>query len=166
MTRRERLAAEHFSYSLANYADHIEVGNKRFTTIMPEIVDAIERACNENWTVKQISEKLEVDPNEVPDILDCFHEAREIVDASNPSEAFRLAVHRQVRNAIEDGLDDSKIDDLVIQICYCAADLGCLLEWEGKRLVDYSEWLRRDKDVDYTGIGLPNLETNSDETEE
>lgn len=41
---------------------------------------------------------------------------------------------------------------------YRAADLGYLLELEGKRLSDYSEWLRRDKNVDYTGIGLPNLE--------
>jgi len=46
MTRRERLAAEYFGYSLANYADHLEVQNQRCTARMPEAVDAIERVFN------------------------------------------------------------------------------------------------------------------------
>jgi hypothetical protein len=43
----------------------------------------------------------------------------------------------------------------MIQICYRAADLGYLLDLEESKLSDYSEWLRRDKDVDYSGTGLP-----------
>jgi len=165
MTRRERLAAEYFGYSLASYDDHLEVENERFTTLMPESIDTIERACSENWTVEQTAEKLEVSPEQVPDMLKCFREARKIADSPNSSEAFRLAVRRQIRNAVADGFDEAKIDDLVIQICFCAADLGCLLEWEGKSLGDYSQWLRREKGVGYGGIGLPILEPDSNETD-
>ena len=90
-----------------------------------------------------------------------FREDREKeTNAENASESFRRAVKESIKNALDnDGLkSESDIDNLVIQICYLAADLGYLLELEGKKLSDYSEWLRRDKDVDYTGVNLPNLE--------
>jgi hypothetical protein len=166
MTRRERLAAEYFGYSLANYADHLAVDNVRFTKLMPAIVDQIERACDENWPVEQTAKTLDVKPDEVPDIFQRFREALEMVDAPNPSEAFRLAVREQIQRAAANDLNSAKkIDDLVIQICYAASDMGCLLEWEGTRLSDYSEWLRRERDSDYSGIDLPNLPSISDEND-
>ena len=61
-------------------------------------------------------------------------------------------------NAANEGLDSKeRIEDLVIQICYRVADLGYLLKLENGELADYTDWLRREKDVDYSGIGLPNL---------
>ena len=48
------LAAELFSYSLDNYADHVEVGNERFTKLMPADVKTLLTAEKENWTDDQI----------------------------------------------------------------------------------------------------------------
>ncbi|MDD5206658.1 MAG: transposase [Desulfobacterales bacterium] len=43
LSRRERLAAEFYGYSLAHYADHVEIGNERFTKYMPHFVEDLER---------------------------------------------------------------------------------------------------------------------------
>jgi len=162
LNRRERLAAEFYGYSLAHYADHVEIGNERFTKYMPHFVEDLERAEAEQWPTERISAALEIPESDVPEMLIRLREAREIVDALNVSESFRIAVKRQIEDAVSKGINDSAaIDDLVIQICYCASDLGCLLEWEGKHLWEYNQWLRREKGVDYTGIGLPNLDGNS-----
>jgi hypothetical protein len=159
LKRIELLAAELFSYSLDNYADHIEIGNVRFTKLMPNDVKALLTAEKENWTEDQISKALEIEISQVRDYLERFKIAKKIVNAINPSESFRYAVKQSIKYAIEDGLNtEEDIDNLVIQICYKAADLGYLLELESKKLSDYSEWLRRDKNADYTGVGLPNLE--------
>lgn len=166
LSRRERLAAEFYGYSLAHYADHVEIKNERFTRYMPDFVENLERAESEQWQAKRIATTFEVPEIEVPEMLIRLREAKNIINAANASESFRIAVRRQIEDAVSQGLDDSAaIDDLVIQICYCAADLGCLLEWEGKNLSEYSDWLRREKGVDYTGIGLPNLDEDPDEEE-
>jgi hypothetical protein len=41
------------------------------------------------------------------------------------------------------------VEDLVVQICYRAADLAVLLDMEGKPLSRYSRHLRREPDVEY-----------------
>lgn len=49
-------------------------------------------------------------------------------------------------------LSEDLLDELVKAACYCTADLGSLLEWEGKKLVDFSEVLRRETDEDVDNI--------------
>jgi hypothetical protein len=154
------LAAEVFSYSYDNYADHVEIENVRFTELMPDDVRILEQAEKENWSDKRLGQALELDDEQVKRLKKNYKIAKSIVFAKNPSESFRLAVKDSIKNAIElDKLTtEEDIDDLVIQICYRAADFGYLLALEDKELSDYSEWLRREKNCDYTGVGLPNLE--------
>ena len=159
MTEQEILAAELYNYSYNNYADHIEVGNERFTRLMPETVRKFEAVEREKWSRSRIAEELEIEEKEVDRWLENFKRAKDIVFAKNASESFRCSVKYIVKYALARGLDtDEAVDDLVIQICYRAADLGYLLDLEGKNLSDYSDWLCREKDVDYSGVGLPNLE--------
>ncbi len=160
MTKKHLLAAELFHYSYDHYDDHLEGGNLRFTKLMPRDIEVMQRAEKENWTHKQIAKAIEIDEERVPGWLESWERAKDIVNAVNPSESFRKGVKYSIIDALREGLsleDNEKIDDLVIQICYRAADLGYLLDREGAKLSDYSEWLRRDKDVNYTGVGLPNL---------
>lgn len=156
LTRRQRIAAELFAYSYANYSDHL--GNARFTRYMPKDVEFLERAVAEKWDHGRIAKKLDVEPERVPQLLERLKDAIKIVDAENASESFRESVRQQLRGLLADKVtDEEELDKIVIQMCYCAADMGCLLEWEGKCLVDYSEWLRRTADCNYSAIGLPNL---------
>lgn len=156
LTRRHRIAAELFAYSYANYSDHL--GNARFTHYMPKDVEILERAVAEKWDHGRIAKELDVEPERVPQLLERLKDAIKIVNAENASESFRESVRQQLRELLADKVnDEEELDKIVIQMCYCAADMGCLLEWEGKRLVDYSEWLRRTADCNYSGIGLPNL---------
>ena len=158
LDRIKLLAAELFSYSLDNYADHVEIGNERFTKLMPADVKTLLTAEKENWTDDQIAKALEIDISLVIEYLERLKTAKKIVDAINPSESFRYAVKQSIKYALSDGLKtEEDLEKLVIQICYKAADLGYLLDLEGKKLSDYSEWLRREKNTDYTGVGLPNL---------
>lgn len=159
MTEEEFLAAELFNYSYDNYVDHLEVENQRFTELMPGTVRKLEAAQEEQWSKSRIAKELDVPEEEVDRWLDDFSRAKEVVHAENASESFRRAVKHSIRNALGEELDtDETIDELVIQICYRAADLGYLLRLEGKQLSDYSDWLRREKGVDYSGVGLPNLD--------
>jgi hypothetical protein len=160
MNKRHLLAAELYSYSYDNYADHIEVGNIRFTKLMPNDIKLLEKAEKENWSNKEIARALEIEESNVKEILEKYEIAKSIVNAENASESFRRSVKYSIKNALTNNKlkNEVDIDDLVIQICYRAADLGYLLELEGKELSDYSEWLRREKGVDYTGIDLPDLE--------
>lgn len=156
LTRRHRIAAELYAYSYANYADHL--GNVRFTRLMPEAVDVLERAVKESWDNERISKALEMNAEDVPQLVHRLADALKIVDAPNASESFRESVQQQLAELLRDKVTDpDELEKIVVQMCYCAADLGSLLEWDGKRLVDYSEWLRRTPDCDYSGIGLPNL---------
>ncbi len=159
MAKIHLLAAELYSYSYDNYADHLAVENERFTELMPKDVETLQRAEAEKWSKERIARQLEIDDEKIEVLLERWQAAKEIVFAQNPSESFRRSVKQSIKQAIRDGLNtEEDIDNLVIQICYRAADLGYLLDLEESKLSDYSEWLRRDKDVDYSGIGLPNLE--------
>jgi tRNA(Ile)-lysidine synthase TilS/MesJ len=158
LDRIKLLASELFSYSYDHYADHVEGGNERFTKLMPNDVRVLIKALEEKWSENKISEELKIDINEVNNYLARFEVAKKIVDASNPSESFRNSIRDIVEQAAKDRLTNEEIDQLVIQICYRTADLGYLLDLENSKLSDYSEWLRRDKGVDYSGVDLPNLE--------
>ena len=159
MTKKKLLAAELYNYSYAHYADHIEVRNKRFTRLMPETVRKLEAAERENWSRSRIAEELEIEEKEVDRWLEGFKRARDVVFAVNASESFRHGVKHSIKDALARGLNtEEAIDELVIQICYRAGDFGYLLGLEGKKLSDYSEWLCREKNSDYSGVGLPNLE--------
>ncbi len=70
---------------------------------------------------------------------------------------------------MENGLDDDEdIRDLVVQICYRAADLGFFLDREGSRLSSYSKNLRAEPDVNYHDLDNPydDWEMQSDQQEE
>ena len=148
LTRRERLAAEYYGYSLAHYADRMEVENVRFTELMPDNIDKLEQAVEENWPPEQIAKALDLSVNEVVEDLAVFREAREVVDAPNAATAFRRSIRRQLRYASDGALSEAMLDKLVTAACYCTSDLGCLLEWEGKQLIDCSEALRWEPDDD------------------
>ena len=159
MNKKQLLAAELFNYSYDNYADHLEVGNERFTKLMPEFYEILERSQIENWPKKKIAKELEIEEDTVEYWIHRLKTAKEIIFAKNASESFRFAVKDTIKRAVDEGLDsDEKIEDLVIQICYRSADFGYLLNLEKKQLYDYSRWLRRDRDVDYSRVGLPNLD--------
>jgi hypothetical protein len=159
MTKQELLAAELYNYSYDHYADHIEIGNERFTRLMPETIQKLKTAEREKWPGSRIAAEIEIEENGVDRWLEKFRRAKDVVFAKNASESFRRSVSYVLKDALARVLNNQEaIDDLVIQICYRAADFGYLLDLEGKKLSDYSEWLRREKDVDYSGIGLPNLE--------
>lgn len=156
LTRRHRLAAELYAYSYANYSDHL--GNERFTRYMPNDIDLLENALAEKWSEEQIAKKLNMKAEDVPQLIERLNDAYRIVEAANPSESFRESVRQKLQFLLGDKISsEEELEELVVQMCYCAADLGSLLEWEGKRLVDYSEWLRRTPDCDYSGVDLPNL---------
>jgi len=153
MNTNQLLAAELFNYSYDNYADHVAVDNLRFTEYMPEDVEKLQKAERGNWSHERIAQELEIEESKVDEWLESFKRAKDIVFAENASESFRESVKYSIKDALQEGgKTEEEIDDLVIQICYRAADLGYLLELEGKRLSDYSKWLRRKKDVDYGGI--------------
>lgn len=59
MTREQLLAAEIYSYSYANYHDHLGI-NERFDRIMPQKVSTLERAEREKWPPQKTAEKLGV----------------------------------------------------------------------------------------------------------
>jgi hypothetical protein len=158
MSYNQLLTAELFNYSYDHYADHLEVGNARFTEIMPNFCSTLGKAISEGWTHEKIAHKLEIDVDEVQEWKKSYVDAEEIVSAINPSESFRKSLQKVLVNAADEGLDSNeRIEDIVIQICYRVADLGYLLKLENSELADYTDWLRREKDVDYSGIGLPNL---------
>ena len=156
LSRDELLAAEIYSYSYANYSDH--EGNLRFDRYMPDDVNVLRQASEEQWPISRLAEKLEIEEEQAIAMLKSLHEARKIIDAANPSESYRESVRQRLRFLLKGKVEDEEeIDTIVIQMCYCAADFGCLLDWENSRLSDYSEWLRRTADCDYSGVDLPNL---------
>jgi hypothetical protein len=149
MNRRQLLAAELHRYSYANYADHLGIGNIRFDELMPNDVDALERAEREGWDAPRLAHALEIPEKRLAEWLAVWEEAKDIVDAPNAGESFRRGVRYSVRHAVEDGLkDQDDIERLVTQICYRAADLAYLLDLEGKRLAHYSRDLRETTKAD------------------
>jgi hypothetical protein len=149
MNRTQLLAAELFNYSYANYQDHLGV-NIRFDELMPQTVLTLEKAEAEEWPLKELARELEVDSQQAEDLLERLQDAREVVEAENPAEAFRNGVRQSIHMAMESALESAEdIEKLVRQICYRAADLAYLLKAEGSSLSRYSRHLRREPDVGY-----------------
>ncbi len=145
MRRRHLLAAELFNYSYANYADHLGIGNLKFDKLMPETFDILDRADREGWNNANIAKALEVEEDTVDGWRAHYRRAKEIIDSPNAAEAFRRGVRYSIRYQIKEGLTtEEEIENLIVQICYRAADLAVLLENEKKRLSDYSQELRRE----------------------
>ena len=142
MTRRHLLAAETFHYSYAHYAGHLG-GNVRFDDLMPGNVDTLERAERENWDDARLAAALEIEKKDVWFWRESYERAKAIIDAPTPAEAFRRGVRFSIKDAVEEGFSgEETIEDLAVQICYRAADLGFLLDRTGLRLSDYSRELR------------------------
>lgn len=153
------LAAELYGYSYNNYESHLAVQNARFTTYMPEGARILQRAEIEQWPIEKIAEALELSIEETKTNVEDFRKAKEIVFATNASESFRNSVRQSIETAIKNGLNTADdVDELVIQICFRASDFGYLLDREGHRLSYYKRWLQRERGVDYSGIGIPNLD--------
>jgi ribosomal protein S13 len=149
MNRTQLIAAELFNYSYANYQDHLGV-NERFDRLMPETVMTLETAEREEWPLKKLARKLEVEPEQAEDLLQRLQDARAVVEAENPAEAFRNGVRQSIQLAMELGLENAEdIEKLVLQICYRAADLAYLLKVEGSSLSRYSRHLRREPEMEY-----------------
>ena len=146
MNRIQLLAAETFCYSYDNYHGHLGV-NERFDRIMPNAVRTLEKAVDEKWPLNRIAGELDIDPETAKNLLESFERARLIVDAKSPAESFRIGVRFSIKDAVTAGLpDDKAIETLVTQICYRAADLGCLLKQQKRQLSEYSEDLREEPD--------------------
>ncbi|HKJ67317.1 MAG TPA: hypothetical protein VKA68_05130 [bacterium] len=149
MKRIHKLAAEIFRYSYDNYLNHLGI-NERFDRLMPKDVRILTTAMQEEWSVKEVAEALDISENDAITLLENTRGAIEVVDAENPAECFRNAVRQCIQYAVKDGLDSQeKIEQLARQICYRAADLGVLLEERRHTLHQYSRHLRRDPDVEY-----------------
>jgi hypothetical protein len=150
MDRIHLLAAEIFSYSHANYEDHLGIGNARFENLMPDDARTLERAAKEGWSTERIARALNCDEAQAAESLRCYYRARDVVDAENPAESFRWGVRHSIENALKEGLgDEASVERLVTQICYRASDLALLLEREGRPLSRYSRHLRREPGVEY-----------------
>ena len=147
MDKKFLLAAELFNYSYANYQDHLGIGNLRFEKLMPETFEILERAHSESWSNEQIAEALEVEEKNVDDWKRNYQRAIDIIKAPHAAESFRRGVKYSIQYAIKEGLEtEEDLDKLVTQICYRAADLAVLLDDEEKKLGDYSQELRRERD--------------------
>ena len=130
MSKKYLLAAETFSYSYANYADHLGI-NARFDEYMPDDIDIIERVINAKEGVAELAKKLDVELDIAKEILSSYLTAKDIVFASS------------ILLSLESGLNSEEdINNLVGQICYRTSDLAYLLDLEEKELTDYSEALR------------------------
>ena len=148
LDRLKLLAAETFSYSFDNYADHR--GNRRFDEYMPNDVRILHRANLESWEIGRLAGELDLDPEIAATLLSRYRDALEVIDAPNPAESFRRSVRQAVHRALRDGLQtDEQVEDLVIQVCYRAADLSYLLRLRGEPLHKYSDLLRREPGVIY-----------------
>ena len=150
LSRYQLLAAEIFSYSYANYRDHLGIGNVRFDKLMPQDAEILETAVLEDWPITRVAQKLKVDTDIATSLLNGTRDAIQVVDAENPSESFRQSVRQLVKRAAVEGLnDDDAIEQLITQICYRVSDLAYLLKAEGNDLSRYSRHLRRDPNVEY-----------------
>ncbi len=149
LTRRQMLAAELYGYSYANYEAHLAIGNIRFSRLMPEDVDILERAEREGWGASRIARALEVPEEKVERWRRSYRRAKDIVDAPTLVQSFRRGVRYSIETALEEGLGDkASIERLVTQVCYRVADMAFRLDMAGERLSDYSEELREETEYD------------------
>jgi len=143
MTDRHLLAAEYYNYSYQNYEDHLGIGNARYEQSMPENAETMRTALREDWSDERIARELDIDHDRVPEQKEFMQRALEILEADHPAESFRQGVRQSIEWALEEGLEDEEdVRDLVVQICYRAADLGYLLDRADEQLSDYSRNLR------------------------
>jgi hypothetical protein len=153
MGPRELLAAETFSYSYANYDDHLGIGNVRFDTLMPDNVDTLEQAEQEGWDDARLAHALDVEVDKVGFWRESYRRAKEIVEAPTPAESYRRGVRYSIQDAVEEGLTgEEAIEGLVTQICYRAADLAYLLDMEAETLSRYSRELRKSSAADLEAL--------------
>ena len=153
LDRWKLLAAETYSYSYDNYADH--QGNPRFDRSMPDDVRVLDRAVRESWPLDRIAKELERSEEDATLLLNAFRDALEVVDAPTPAESFRRSVRQAIKRALVEGIhSEEQIETLVIQICYRAADLSFLLRSRNEPLHKYSNLLRREPGVEYHDDGV------------
>jgi len=149
MTRDQLLAAEIFTYSFANYADHLGIGHLRFEKYMPATARTLEQAEKEGWSDERLGKAIKIEVSEVSEWRRRYRDAVEVVDAKSPAEAFRHAVRQALTFEFrKNQIGDAEIESAVQQICYRAADLSYLLDQSNKRLSDYSEELRREDEAE------------------
>jgi hypothetical protein len=148
LDRWKLLAAETYSYSYDNYADHR--GNLRFDRYMPDVVRVLDRAIRQSWPLDRTARELDRSEEEASLLISAFRDALEVVDAPTPAESFRRSVRQVIKRALADGVEsEEQIEALVIQICYRAADLSFLLRSRDEPLHKYSDLLRREPGVQY-----------------
>lgn len=152
LDRWKLLAAETYSYSYDNYADHR--GNLRFDRYMPDDVRVLDRAVRQSWPLARTAEALDRSEEETSLLIRAFRDALEVVDAPTPAESFRRSVRQAIQRALAHGVEsEEQIEALVIQICYRAADLSFLLRSRDEPLHKYSGLLRREPGVQYHDDG-------------
>ena len=148
LDRWKLLAAETYSYSYDNYADH--EGNPRFDRYMPDDVRVLDRATRESWPLSRVATELDRSEEEAGLLLSAFSDALEVVDAPTPAESFRRSVRQVIKRALREGVEtEEQIEAFVIQICYRTADLSFLLRARNEPLHQYSDLLRREPSVEY-----------------
>ena len=76
MERIHFLAAEIFSYSYANYDDHLGI-NERFDTLMPRDAELLETALKEEWPIEKVAQELDVSDKIARKLLFAVKEALE-----------------------------------------------------------------------------------------
>jgi hypothetical protein len=144
LERKHMLAAEIYGYSYTYYAEHLELGNARFTHMMPGDVEILERAEQEDWDDDRLAQELGVPEDKVELWRQMYAESKSIVDAGDPSACFQQALTLSIQSVLQNaGLDEFTIERLTARICYRVADLGFQLDEEGKKLSDYSRELRQ-----------------------
>ncbi len=145
MNRKQLIAAEIYRYSYANYADHLGIGNVRFDKLMPQDVVILEQAVNEGWDKAKLANALDRDEEQTAILMENYQHAIDVIDTPDRAESFRRRVRYSVKYALSEGLKtDEDIEKLVMQLCYCAADLAYLLDLEEEKLSDYSKELRKE----------------------
>lgn len=148
LDRWKLLAAEVYSYSYDNYADHR--GNPRFDRHMPDDVRVLDRAIRQSWPLDRVAAELDRSAEEANRMIDAFRDALEVVDAPTPAESFRRSVRQVIKRALVDGIEsEEQLEALVVQICYRVADLSFLLRSRNEPLHKYSDELRREPGVEY-----------------
>ncbi len=141
LSKKQLLAAETFGYSYAHFADHLP--NPRFSKLMLDDVDVLEKSEVENWPIDRLAMRLEIPIDAAKRDLDRFKSAKEIIEASTATEMFRVGVRQSIELAIADGLDSPEaIEKLVVQIGYRTVDLGYLIEVDDQRISDVAEGLK------------------------
>jgi hypothetical protein len=106
MTKTHLLAAELYSYSYDNYADHLAVRNVRLTKLMPTDVKKLQRAEAEEWSKERIARQSKIGDEEVDELMECFQAAKKIIFTQNSSETFRQRIEKRPT--------DSELDPLVV----------------------------------------------------